>query len=131
MAVRKTPAKAAEKTAAAKTTTVMTEEVKTEKATAKKAPVKRGAAKKEAAAKKAPAAAVAKKEVKENVFVQFMGAEYNLDEIRTNVKNAWIAETSKTENDIEDVQIYIKPEEKAAYYVVNGEFVEGGRKIEL
>ena len=40
-------------------------------------------------------------------------------------------ETGKNENDIKDIQIYVKPEEHAAYYVVNGEYVEGGRKVEL
>lgn len=141
MPVKKTTAKvAAETTVAAKTTPVKTEEVKTETtvkaAPAKKAPVRRGAAKKEAAAKKAPAAKVtpvkeAPEAAKETVYVQFAGAEYNLDDIRANVKKAWAAETGKSESDIKDVQIYVKPEEKAAYYVVNGEFSEDGRKIEL
>ena len=54
-----------------------------------------------------------------------------MEVIKTNVKTAWAAETGKKESDIKDVQIYVKPEESAAYYVVNGEFVEGGRKIDL
>lgn len=136
MAVKKTTAKvAAETKATAKTTPVMTEEVKKETATAKRTPVKRAAAKKEAAAKKTTAAKTAevkeiKKEASESVYVQFMGAEYSLDEIRMNVKKAWMEETGKKESDIEEVQIYIKPEENAAYYVVNGEFAEG-KKVSL
>ena len=47
------------------------------------------------------------------------------------MRKEWVAETGKKESDIKDVQIYVKPEENAAYYVVNGEFVEGGRKIDL
>lgn len=129
MSVKKTTGKAAETKAAVKTTPVKTEEKKTEAPAEKKAPVKRGAAKKEAATAKKTAAV--KKEIQETVFVQFAGAEYNLETIRTNVKNAWIAETGKKESDIKEIQIYVKPEERAAYYVVNGEITEGGKKVEL
>ena len=118
---------------AVKATPVTTEDKKTE-TSAKKAPVKRAAAKKETAAAKKTTAAkktAAKTEVKETVFVQFAGAEYSLDDVKANVKKAWMAETGKKESDIKDIQIYVKPEEHAAYYVVNGEFVEGGRKVEL
>mgnify|MGYP003378414677 CR=1 FL=1 len=125
MSVRKTTTKTAKTTTAAEMTTpAKTEEIKTEPVSTKKAPVKRAAAKKAAAAAK-------KAEAKETVYIQFAGAEYNLDEIRTNVKKAWMEETGKKESDIKDVQIYVKPEEHAAYYVVNQEVAEGGRKINL
>ena len=126
MSVRKTTTKAAKATTAAdvKTTPAKTEEIKTETVSTKKAPVKRAAAKK-------AAATVKKAEVKEAVYIQFAGSEYNLDEIRANVKNAWTEETANKESDIKEVQIYVKPEEHAAYYVVNQEVVEGGRKIDL
>ena len=129
MSVRKTTTKAAKITAAADvmTTPAKTEEIKTEPVSTKKAPVKRAAAKKAAAS----TAAVKKAEAKETVYIQFAGAEYNLDEIRANVKKAWMDETGKKESDIKDVQIYVKPEEHAAYYVVNQEVAEGGRKINL
>ncbi len=126
MSVRKTTTKAAKATTAAdvKTTPAKTEEIKTETVSTKKAPVKRAAAKK-------AAATVKKAEVKEAVYIQFAGSEYNLDEIRSNVKKAWTEETGNKESDIKEVQIYVKPEEHAAYYVVNQEVVEGGRKINL
>ncbi len=126
MSVRKTTTKAAKATTAAdvKTTPAKTEEIKTETVSTKKAPVKRAAAKK-------AAATVKKAEVKEAVYIQFAGSEYNLDEIRANVKKAWTEETGNKESDIKEVQIYVKPEEHAAYYVVNQEVVEGGRKIDL
>ncbi|MBS6161494.1 MAG: histone [Firmicutes bacterium] len=107
------------------TTPAKTEEIKTEPVSTKKAPVKR------AAAKKTATSTTKKVEVKEAVYIQFAGAEYNLDEIRANVKKAWMDETGKKESDIKDIQIYVKPEEHAAYYVVNQEVVEGGRKIDL
>ena len=126
MSVRKTTTKAAKATTAAdvKTTPAKTEEIKTETVSTKGAPVKRAAAKK-------AAATVKKAEVKEAVYIQFAGSEYNLDEIRANVKKAWTEETGNKESDIKEVQIYVKPEEHAAYYVVNQEVVEGGRKINL
>ena len=126
MSVRKTTTKAAKATTAAdvKTTPAKTEEIKTETVSTKKAPVKRAAAKK-------AATTVKKAEVKEAVYIQFAGSEYNLDEIRANVKKAWTEETGNKESDIKEVQIYVKPEEHAAYYVVNQEVVEGGRKINL
>ena len=136
MSVRKTTAKAAPATkAAVKTTPAKTEESKTETAAAeKKAPAKKATpVKKETTTVRKTAAkkTVEKAEIKESVFVQFAGAEYNLDDVKANVKKAWMAETGKKESDIKDIQIYVKPEEHAAYYVVNGEFVEGGRKVEL
>ena len=136
MSPRKTTSKAAPATKdAVKTTPAKTEESKTETAAAeKKAPAKKATpVKKETTTVRKTAAkkTVEKAEIKESVFVQFAGAEYNLDDVKANVKKAWMAETGKKESDIKDIQIYVKPEEHAAYYVVNGEFVEGGRKVEL
>lgn len=37
----------------------------------------------------------------------------------------------KKESDIKEMQIYIKPEENAAYYVINKEYKEGGNKVDL
>ena len=107
--------------ATTKTTPAKTEKV-TEKAT--KATTKTT---KKTAAKKS----TVKKEVTETVFVQYAGQEYDINEVRAAVKKAWTEETGKKESDITEIQIYIKPEENAAYYVVNGEVVEGGKKILL
>ncbi len=81
--------------------------------------------------KKAATKKSTKKEVVETVFVQYAGQEYDINEIRAAVKKAWIEETGKKESDITEIQIYVKPEEAAAYYVVNGEVTEGGNKILL
>ena len=75
--------------------------------------------------------AATKKEMTEAVFVQYAGQEYDINEIRAAVKKAWTEETGKKESDITEIQIYVKPEEAAAYYVVNGEVTEGGNKILL
>lgn len=100
--------------ATTKTTPAKTEEVTTK--TTKKTATKKG---------------TVKKEMTETVFVQYAGQEYNINEIRAAVKKAWTEETGKKESDITEIQIYVKPEEAAAYYVVNGEVTEGGSKILL
>ena len=87
-------------------------------------PVKKPAAKKAAAAKK-PAAKTAKAAPKETVKIQFGGNEYDLAEIRKAVEADY---KSKGKGRIKTVEIYIKPEDKAVYYVVNGDFSD---KIEL
>lgn len=112
MATKRRTAKAV--TSAEKTTPVMTEETKE---TVKKAPARRTTARKTA--------------VKETVYIQFAGAEYNLDDVKASAKKAWAEENGKKESDVKEIQIYVKPEEHAAYYVINGQFVEGGRKVSL
>ena len=124
-----TKAAATEKTTPVKTEeTVKTEEVKdvetkaeeTKKAvSAKKEPVKRATRKRTATTKK-----TAVKTVTKRVNIQFVT-------VFTAVKKAWMDETGKKETEIEKLEIYIKPEESAAYYVVNGEYVEEGKKIDL
>ena len=135
-----TKAATTEKTTPVKTEeTVKTEEVKvvetkpeetkaeeTKKAaSAKKEPVKR-ATRKRTTTKK-----TAVKTVTKRVNIQFGGKDLKIEEIEAAVKKAWMDETGKKETEIEKLEIYIKPEESAAYYVVNGEYVEEGKKIDL
>ena len=80
--------------------------------------------------KKAPAkkAAAKKTAVKEEVVLQFAGKEVNTTDIMKNVKDIWTKVLKNKVSDMKSVTIYLKPEESAAYYVVNGD-VTG--KIEL
>lgn len=80
------------------------------------------AAKKEAAPKKpaAPKKAAAKKEAEANVYVQFAGKEILAKDILDAAKKAYVAAGNK-ETDIKTIDIYVKPENSEAYYVVNGE----------
>ena len=94
-----------------------------EEATAEKL-VKKPAGKKTAAAKK-PAAKSAKAAPKETVKIQFGADEYDFAEIKKAVEADY---KSKVKGRIKTVEIYIKPEDKAVYYVVNGEFSD---KIDL
>ena len=69
---------------------------------------------KKAPAKKAPA----KKEAK--VFVEFAGRQFLADEIVEKAKAAYVA-AGHTAAGIKTIEVYVKPEENVAYYVVNGE----------
>lgn len=85
-----------------KETEVLTEE------TVKKAPAKKAAPKK----------AAAKKEASQNVYIQFGGKETLTTEILELVKQAWVAEGHRASS-IKSLNVYVKPEESAAYYVIN------------
>lgn len=102
-AAKKAPAKkaAAEKKApAAKKETV-------KKAPAKKAPAKRTAAKKEA--------------VKAIVNLQFSGKSYTEEDLIKIAKDVWKYDLGNKSADFKSVELYVKPEESRAYYVINGE----------
>ena len=112
------------------TSTVQTTEVKEAPAkttvrktrtTAKKTTEKPTAEKKPATEKKPAARRTVKKEVNAEVYVQFLGKEAYAKDVLENVKKIWTEEMGKKEKDLKDVKIYIKPEENAAYYVINGD----------
>ena len=82
-----------------------------------KAPVK---AEVKTEAKKAPAkkATPAKAEIKTALYVQFAGNEVTEADIIDKVKAAYVAEGHK-ESAIKEINLYVKPEEYAVYYVIN------------
>lgn len=96
------------------------------KAVAEKKPVegkKAAAEKKPAAEKKTPAkntvkSASAKKEMKVKTVVEYSGRQVDEKDIIANVKKAW-TRSGKKVGDIKSVDLYIKPEESAVYYVIN------------
>lgn len=89
------------------------------KATAKAADkaVKKTVAKKTAAKK----STAKKAELKTEMFLQFAGKEYTEKEILQKVKEIWTKNLKRKVGEMKDVKIYLKPEESAAYYVVNGD----------
>lgn len=101
------------KTPAAKTTM---EEKAPEKAAEKTTAVKTRAAKvaKKTTAKKS----TAKKEIKVNAVVEYYGQQMDEKTIIANVKKAWTRSGRKV-GDIKTMDLYIKPEESAVYYVIN------------
>ena len=115
----KAPVKAEVKTEIkTETTAPKAEEVKAEvKEEAKKAPAKKEPAKK-APAKKATPAKAAKAEIKTALYVQFAGNEATEADIIDKVKAAYVAEGHK-ESAIKEINLYVKPEEYAVYYVIN------------
>ena len=54
------------------------------------------------------------------VYVQYQGAEESVEDLVAAAKAAFAAEHSRTK--VADLKLYIKPEERAAYYVVNEKF---------
>ncbi len=101
------------------------------KPAAKKAPAKKTATK--AAEKKTTAKTTTKTAAKttratapvETVKVQFGGDEYDFAEIKKAVEADY---KSKFKDKVKTIEFYIKPEDKAVYYVINGDFSD---KIEL
>ena len=97
---------------------VKAEPVKEEKAEAKKA-TKKAAAKTETVKKETVKKETTKKSVEPAVVVQFGGQEVDMATVIENAKKAFEAEGNKVSS-IKEIQIYVKPEEYAAYYVING-----------
>lgn len=65
--------------------------------------------------------------IKQQMFLQFNEQEVELSQVEANVKKDW-KEAGKKLTEIESLDIYIKPQEAKAYYVVN-KAVEG--KVDL
>ena len=97
-----------------------TEEKKTAaKKTTEKAPAKKTAAKKTATKKTTTKKTTAKKEIKVNAFVEYFGKQVEEKDMIARVKKAWTSSGKKV-GDIKTMELYIKPEESAVYYVING-----------
>lgn len=91
-------------------------------ATRKKDEVQSKAAAEKVSAAKPVVKAPARKRTaapKVTVYVQHQGREISVEETVAAVKADWTGETIKT------LELYVKPEDNAAYYVVNG--AEGGK----
>ena len=88
----KTATEAAVKKTAAKTTTKKTTTTRTKKAAA----------------------------VKETISIQFAGKDYTTEQLVKSAKDIWEFDLKKDPADFKEVQLYVKPEEAKAYYVING-----------
>lgn len=58
--------------------------------------------------------------VKENITIQFAGKEYTTEQLVKIAKDVWEYDLKKESADFKEVQLYVKPEEAKAYYVING-----------
>lgn len=68
-----------------------------------------------------------KKEAVQNVYMQFAGKEILTADLVAQVTEKWVALGHRASS-IKELNLYVKPEDSAAYYVINGK--ESG-KIEL
>ena len=55
------------------------------------------------------------------VYIQFWGKEVYAKDIVSRIKDVWTNEMGKKESELLDLKVYIKPEENAAHYVINGQ----------
>ena len=118
-AVASDPVKTAEPVKAEKPAETKAEPVKAE-------PAKKTAAKKETAKKETAKKTTAKKTVKaekpavtQNVYVQFAGMEISTADLTAKVTEEWVALGHRASS-IKSLDLYVKPEDMAAYYVING-----------
>ncbi|MGN1267250.1 MAG: DUF6465 family protein [Dorea sp.] len=103
---------ATKKAAAAEEKVVETKATKTTKATEAKA-TKKTATKK----------TTAKKDMKVKTVIEYYGKQVDEKDIIASVKKVWTQKGNKI-GDIKTMELYIKPEEAAVYFVING--TEGG-----
>ena len=85
----------------------------TAKPAEKKTAVKKPAIRKPAAAKKTG--------VKETIYLQYLGKEINKDDVIKSVKDVWTKQMKQKVGDLKSIDLYLKPEENAVYYVINGD----------
>ena len=118
-----TKATAASTTEAKATTKKATKATTEAKATTKKATTTKKAATKTTATKTTTTKKTSKKAVEPQVsyLLQFSGKEVNTANIYETVKTVWVEKFQGKLEDIKTIEIYIKPEENKAYFVVNGE----------
>lgn len=104
------------------TATVQAEVKETKKATAKKATATKATATKaveKAETKKATTTKAAAK--KAEVTVEFAGKSYSTEQLVQIAKDVWKYDLGRKATEFKTVEIYVKPEENQAYYVVNGD----------
>lgn len=111
--------RAAEKKEAAKAAVKETAAKTAQKAAAAKSAVKSTA--KKAASRKPSTRAKKAETVKETVSIQFAGKDYTTEALVKIARDVWQYDLKKDPADFKEVQLYVKPEESKAYYVINGE----------
>ena len=114
-AAKKTATKKATETTAAKKTATK----KTAEATAAKKTTTKKAAEKTVAEKKTTTKKAA---VKCEMQLQFAGKSYTQDELLQMAKDVWKYDLNQKASDLKTVELYVKPEESAVYYVMNKDF---------
>lgn len=114
--VKPTKAVEAEKVQKAAEAEKVQEAVKVEKAEKAAEKVEKKAEKAEKKTEKKTSAKPAQKV--EEVFLQFGGEEWNVAQLKQAAQDAYVAEGHRAST-IKKLSVYVKPEERKAYYVVN------------
>ncbi|XCP84335.1 DUF6465 family protein [Roseburia hominis] len=81
---------------------------------------KKAVGKKTADVKKAVKKAAVKKEIKTEIVLQYGEKEVNTKDMVAAVKKEWTKAKHKV-SDIKSMELYVKPEDYAVYYVINGD----------
>lgn len=76
---------------------------------------------KSTAAKKKPAEKKTVKKINQKFFVQYGEIEIEQQTIVNKAKEDWLNDKAHKVSDIASLDIYVKPEEKMVYYVINGQ----------
>lgn len=58
--------------------------------------------------------------MKSNVYIEHQGQQTLMKDVLASVKKEWTAAGNKIK-DIDTLDMYVKPEERTVYYVINGE----------
>lgn len=128
-AVKKETANAkATKQETVKRETVKKEAVKKEavkKDAVKKDAVKKEAVKKETTKKSPVKKEAAKKAVSVTSTIQFEleGKIYSEEQLMNSVKDIWVYDYMRELSELKTIDLYVKPEESKAYYVINGDIL--------
>ena len=58
--------------------------------------------------------------MKMKTFVEYNGKQVEEKELIASIKKVWVEAGNKV-GDLKEIAVYVKPEEEAIYYVVNGD----------
>jgi len=108
-------------TAAAKKTSEAKKTVEKKTSEAKKT-VEKIAAEAKKTAGRGRKAGTKKAELKSEIHLQFGGNSYTQDELVKIAKDVWKYDLKQKVGDLESIELYVKPEEHAVYYVMNKDF---------
>lgn len=56
-----------------------------------------------------------------HIYLQYMGKEFSTADIMKQIRHIWTKELGRSAEELRSVNVYLKPEEFAAYYVINDE----------
>ena len=60
-------------------------------------------------------------ELKAHIYLQYMGKEFSTADVMKQIRQIWTKELRRSPEELRSVNVYLKPEEFAAYYVINDE----------